>query len=902
MQTYFTEANLLDSLVRGTAVVLPNQRAARTLRRAFDDRQVAAGMRAWEAPAILSWTDWTRSLWSGLSLAGEDPRLLLNAAQEHSLWREVVESSTARRSLSSPDALAEMARSAWALAAAHRATGRLRATANTFDSGTFAAWADAFTKLTAAQNLVSTPLLEEALGDHARRGNLRIVGSVVLAGFEEFTPSRLALLDALRAGDADIACVELRSDFADSGRVSAVLPTPRDEAVFAARWVRDLFARRASDSEPPRVAILLPQPEENRAELESIFREWLAPELQPITADNSSRPWEFANGSPLLSEPMVVDALAILQLAQGPVALERVSALLRSPFVGLSADRLAAARFDARVLRRGLYLIPELDLDALRRVIRRDSSYAPAWPNALNDVRFAMQRGAAARGYAEWSEVMRDLLHAANWPGDRAPTPHEFAVSRAWDSALDMLATLDFRGRRVTFAVAVKTLERILQTTQIGSLPTGACIQIMRPAEAEGSVFDAVVLLHATDEAWPETPRPHPLLGWPLQQELGLPGTNSLRDAASARDRAACLLARSSNVLILSASADERGSLRPSPLIEQLGVRCVKASELLPELAQVAQIAEELVPDDVVLPPLPASELRGGANVLKLQAACGFRAFAEIRLRADTLDLRELGLDAGERGDLVHRALESFWTVTRSQSELRALTTEERSRRLDDAINEAFSRLSSPPPGWSSAYIRVQHERLRRLLLKWLDVELQRGPFTVQKREERAAASIGPLDLKVRPDRIDEVEGGVVLVDYKTGYNVHSSNWDGERPDDPQLPLYALLTKPGELQAMFFGRVRPGSDMRWQGITSNRTIFPRATSRQITDLDIRRDEWRTVLTNLADDFAAGRAEVDPKSFAINCDGCGQRLICRVDPDALVDIHVDEPDLDEETDD
>lgn len=902
MPTHFTEANLLDSLAHGTTVVLPNRRAARTLRRAFAERQRAKGLSAWEVPAILSWTDWARSLWSGLSLAGDDLRLLLNTAQEHSLWREVIESSTARRSLSSPDALAEMARSAWALAAAHRATGRLRATANTFDSGTFAAWAETFIKLTDAQNLLSVPLLEEALGGHARRGNLRIKGSVLLAGFAEFTPSRTALLDALRSGGADVVCAKLVLNSGDGSRTSTVLPTPRDEVVFAARWVLDLFAKRAGDSAPPRVAILLPQPQEIRAELESICREWLAPELQPITADNSSTPWEFASGSPLKSEPMVVDALAILQLAQGPLALERISALLRSPFVGLGAERLAAARFDARVLRRGPYLIPELDLNGLRRIIRPDSSNAPEWPNALIQVRFSMQRGSTERGYAEWSEVMRDLLRAANWPGDRAPTPHEFAVSRAWDSALDMLATLDFRGRRVPFGLAVKALERILQTSQIGQLATEASIQIMRPEEAEGSVFDAVVLLHATDDAWPEPARPHPLLGWPLQKDLGLPGTNSSDDAARAHKRAASLLALSSNALILSASTDERGSLRPSPLIEQLGVRRVKANELLPEIAPVSPIAEKLVPDDVVLPPLPVSELRGGANVLKLQAVCGFRAFAEIRLRADTLDLRGLGLDAGERGDLVHHALESFWTVTRSQSELRALSTEERSRRIDESINEAFSRFSSPPPGWSSAYIRVEHERMRRLLLKWLDVELQRGPFTVQKREERATAFIGPLELKVRPDRIDKVEDGVVLVDYKTGYRAHSANWDGDRPDDPQLPLYALLTEPGELQAMFFGRVRPGSDMRWQGITSNRAIFPRATSRQIADLDLRREEWHTVLTNLANNFAAGRAEVNPKSFEINCGSCGQRLICRVDPDALVNIQGDELEPEEETDD
>lgn len=899
MPTYLIEPNLLDSLARGVAVVSPNHGAARRLRRAFDQRQRAAGLRAWDAPAILSWADWTRSLWSGLSLAGDDLRLLLNSAQEHSLWREVIEASPARRSLSSLDALADMARSAWALAAAHRAIGRLRSTATTFDSATFAAWAEAFTKLTAVQNCLSASLLEEALEEHVRLGNLRVEDAVLLAGFEDLTPSQTALLNALRSDGAEIERVELRSASDSKKWMSTVAPTPRDEAGFAARWVREFFATQTPNTALPRVAILLPQPQENRAELESIFREVLAPELQPIMADNSSAPWEFVSGTPLISQPMIVDAVAILQLVQGPLALERISALLRSPFIGSTADRSAAARFDARVLRHGPYLIPELDLEGLRHAIRRQSRYAPTWPKALNDVRLSMQRGSSTRGYAEWSEIMRDLLRAANWPGDRAPTPQEFAVARAWDSALDMLATIDFRGRRVTFAAAVKTLERVLQTTQISPLPTAASIQVMRPEEAEGSVFDAIVLLHATDEMWPEPSRPHPLLGWPLQQELGLEGSNSAQDAERAREHAASLLARSSNVLILSAAADERGLLRPSPLIQQLGVGSVEANELLPEPTQRPPVAEEFVPDEIELPPLPAGDLHGGAKVLKQQAACGFLAFAELRLRADTPDVLELGLDAGELGNLVHRALENFWTVTHSQSELRGLSWEERGRRVDEAIDEAFRRFAAPTPNWSSAYIRVQRKRLHRLLLKWLSLELQRGPFTVQKREVGTTVPIGPLELKVRPDRIDEVEGGVVLVDYKTGYRANSADWDGDRPNEPQLPLYALLTKPGELQAMLFGRLRAGEDMRWQGIVSNRSILPRA---QIADLDLRRDEWLAVLTNLANDFATGRADVNPKDFTLNCKNCGQRTLCRVDPEVLVKIHEDDPEAAEEMDD
>jgi hypothetical protein len=38
-------------------------------------------------------------------------------------------------------------------------------------------------------------------------------------------------------------------------------------------------------------------------------------------------------------------------------------------------------------------------------------------------------------------------------------------------------------------------------------------------------------------------------------------------------------------------------------------------------------------------------------------------------------------------------------------------------------------------------------------------------------------------------------------------------------------------------------------------------------------------EWRRVLERLAEDFRAGKAEVDPKAGA--CDNCGVRAFCRI---------------------
>lgn len=909
MSASFTESELLDALARGVPVVLPSARAARHLRHAFDQRQRQMGAEVWDSARALSWSDWTRSLWSGLVADGAELRLLLNTAQEHSLWREIIEAGVRDHALISPDALAEMARSAWSLAAAHNAVSRLRSSATTSDSRTFASWAESFARLCASHQCLSSSLVEDALRDHARSRALRLDSAIIFAGFSELTPAQIGLIEAIRSSGAEVNQAALAPPRRHPGALRAftVAPSPREELLLAARWLRGFLEEHRADPQAPRIAVLLAQPEEQRAELESVFREILAPELQAIDADPSAAPWEFASGTPLLQQPLANDGLDLVRWIQGPLPLERISSLLRSPFFGESAGRLQAARFDTQILRRGSFLLPELTLTGLlefaRKTAGRHSGPAPAAPAWLKGVNALLQRRltqAGSASFADWAELIRALLKTARFPGERAPTATEFEAARAWDKALDLLATLDFRGRRVSLSEATHTFERLLQSSRLRASANCAPVQIMRPADVEASIFDAVLFLRATDATWPEPQTMHPLLGWPLQQSLGLPGADAARDAERARTQADALLAHTAHALFTAPAQDANGALRLSPLLHHLQLTRAEPQNLISTPAAQAVIPEERVPDDVLLPPLPTTTLRGGANVLKLQATCGFRAFAELRLRSGELDIQELGLDAGERGTLVHRALESFWDRTQSRAELASLSAAERTQRLDEAIGHAFNGLDPAVAGWSNAYLTLQRERLHRILGQWLDKELQRGPFTVQSREARRPITVGPLELHLRPDRIDAVDDGIVLVDYKTGAYAHSSAWLGDRPDDPQLPLYALLSEPGTLKGMFFGRIRPGREMGWHGLASDSAVLPALRSRQIADLDSRIEDWRNVLTVLAADFAEGRAQVAPKDFHLNCTRCAQRLLCRLDPSTLIDEQIDEePDDSEE---
>ncbi len=202
---------------------------------------------------------------------------------------------------------------------------------------------------------------------------------------------------------------------------------------------------------------------------------------------------------------------------------------------------------------------------------------------------------------------------------------------------------------------------------------------------------------------------------------------------------------------------------------------------------------------------------------------------------------------------------------------------EERSGILARCIREALDKAPRPQGSWDEAYVALLTERLQKLLLAWIEHELERSPFTVLEQEHASEITVGPLTLRVRVDRVDQVEDGVVVVDYKTGYAADPKRWEGPRPDEPQLPLYALLAEPGELRGVAFARVRAGDEKRWTGYTDREGLLPRKGSR-LVDLDWQTQEWRAILEDLASAFFTGRADVHPKKHTVNCAHCAQRLL------------------------
>jgi ATP-dependent helicase/DNAse subunit B len=117
-----------------------------------------------------------------------------------------------------------------------------------------------------------------------------------------------------------------------------------------------------------------------------------------------------------------------------------------------------------------------------------------------------------------------------------------------------------------------------------------------------------------------------------------------------------------------------------------------------------------------------------------------------------------------------------------------------------------------------------------------------------------------------------------------------------------QLPLYAgFALEPAEkLGGLVFAKVRAGNyefagrvgdaKATLLGNLSNSSglVKDSLTAEQLID-------WRAHIEQLAEDFLAGRAEVDPREYPKTCERCGLQTLCRIQENQARFEAEDDPD-------
>ena len=146
----------------------------------------------------------------------------------------------------------------------------------------------------------------------------------------------------------------------------------------------------------------------------------------------------------------------------------------------------------------------------------------------------------------------------------------------------------------------------------------------------------------------------------------------------------------------------------------------------------------------------------------------------------------------------------------------------------------------------------------------------------VASEDKRPLLAAG-LVFSGRIDRMDRLaDGGHALIDYKSG-TVTPKQWEGERPQDPQLPLYAVNSAE-PVSAVVFAKLKTGG-MRFMGYSREDKAIPGV--KQYKNWEGLMGGWKEELHRLGSAFASSEAAVDPKKLGQTCRYCELQPLCRV---------------------
>lgn len=858
----------------GATILTANVRAARWLQREYALEQRLAGRRSWATPPIEDWDTWLRNQWQAQALAEPDAPLLLTSLQERSVWRRMQREDAAL--VVSPSGMASLAENAYSLLNAYGVPSAGGHASGKSDTESFRRWAANFERECARQNWMSRSLLEAKVG--AGLNSKTLPAEMVMVGFDRTIPAQDRLLGALAAEGVHVKFVQP----AISGRAEFVRTAgEREEIAVCAWWVRSLV----ESSPEVRVGVLVPDISMMRSEIERIFRRVLMPQTDDICA-TQSLPFEFSLGQPLAHVPVIRSALLLLRWLHTPLLEEEVSWLLLSGFVSSDAEYLPLAKHDADRRDSGSLSL-EVSLSAFLRSAARLRLPSLARIENAHTTAEANRISTEDRLPGRWTDLIQLLLHEAGWPGAAERDTLHFQAFRRWERALDEIALLDFDGRRLGYGDFLQTLESHALETIFSPESQGAPVQIMGALEASGQQFDAVWFLSADDQRWPQRGRPHPLLQDDLQRRFGMPFANAEKDLELAKAVTARIAASAPVVYFSHAERDKDGELRASPLLPwDAEWQNVQSLPAIDRQGQPLEVIEERSGEIA----WPQDRSPGGADVLKYQAACPFKAFATKRLRAEPLNRNDWGLSAAQRGTILHTTLEKIWSPSggalHSLDDLQSAIREGRlTGILIAAIAEVFAQFDAIDEPWMRAYLSSEQRRLLVRLEDWMNEEAGRVGFQVIACEKKLPdVSVGGLKLRLRADRVDQVNRVErLLVDYKSGM-VSTGVWQPPRPTEPQLPLYAVFGNVENVRGVLFARIRAGDTCFSGSVTNVRSqlFAKRSSSRVKSDYtNSVKDEWHEALLALASEFLRGEAVVNPKEGKKTCEYCPLPGLCRI---------------------
>ncbi len=889
----------LPILETGGQILTPNNRLRNKLMQAYAYyRQNQPDYNEninWPAPAIYNLSDWLLEHYEAQLLEGkiQTPGILVSASQRQQLWRQIVEADNLGAELINPARLATDADSAyrnlelWQLDIDNIAGIEIldENSALASEPSIFQRWATQFRQQLNSLDLITREQLQANINQALSSSVLKLNGSIGLYGFDDIPPLTQATFSSFQSEPHVISSRQLKH----SEVTRAEYASFEEEVKAAARWSQSQLQANPQAV----IGIIVPNLGQSRETLERHFTEVFEPHFILPETERFTLPFNFSAGVPLASTPFIFDTLQLLRLPNHDWDTDNLCSLLYSPFYGEEQDSEFIAqlchslrdqgreKISASLLR---HLCDKLNskLDKQAGNQRAHAPFAHWLSQALQGIENNRRQTHGLQSASRWADFFLKQLNQLSWPGSRRLDSNEYQQMQQWLTLLEDFSKLDTINCQLSLHQALDQLTQMAATTHFQAQTPESPIQVLGALEGSGLQFSHCWVLGLNHKQWPPSPQPNPLLPLDLQRKARMPHADAERELHYAQQLTENYRHCASVVRFSSACHDDESPLQPSPLITDIALindelpaqhvinTTPSLSDYQDTIVSSTQLEWLQVASAPAIDDAEKQHLSGGSSILRNQAICPFAAFAIHRLGARQPMAPTQGLSPIDRGHILHNSLASLWLELKSQAKLLALSEEQQLSMIEDHVRDAIAPFQQRTPDLLGPhYLKLETDRQTQLINLWLNQERERPAFTAQAVEEALKVDFHGLPLTMRLDRLDQLDSGeLIVIDYKTG-SPSINQWQGDQPEEPQLPLYALCYS-ADVHALMFAEIN-ARQIRPVGLGELSSPHEGIVTPANSKLDLP-DNWQdtctywdSALTQLTQDFLEGEALCEFKS-------------------------------------
>ena len=852
-----------------TLILTANSRLSIYLKRQYDQKMQQNKRQTWTVPQIMPLNNWIEAQW----LTTYPTQRLLTTQQQQQLWIKISTNLCEQHNLHT-NSTATLMMQAWQMLSLWNIslTEFKIDTAETQLLGKAIALFEAECQ---TKQWICSCQLPISLLEKWPLWTTNLPKKIDLIGFDSLPATQQHIIDKL-SSQCEIIQTENAVKISALKRFECI--DEEDELNCLAQWAKQQWLANPNNS----IGCIIPNLETIRAATEQAFYTQFQDE---IIGEETQAFFNLSAGKKLTEFALIDTALTLIKLAAGGIDINTYSHLMQSPYLCLQEDDIDIGALTDSLLRDMNDI--QLPLTAVFHAFNKAQAIYPdsTWVKRYHVWHTELKSLKESASAAYWAKTFIHLLEIMQWPGNRGLSSTEYQVLQRWRLLLKEFSQLDLVIPSMTLKKAIQLISSMAASTVFQPEGSTAPIQILGVLESAQLTFDAVWIMGLDSEQWPPNVTGNPFIPHRIQSQYQLPHCNANHEYQYCHRTLTRLLKSATSVIVSSASQSGDKQLAPSEMITHI------TAEALPKQSQQRvkpTTPIEQIIDNQSVAMTTNSTLKGGTEIIKLQAACPFKANALLRLKAKPLNVPNITIEATEKGNIIHHALHQIWHNVKSQVQLKEMTEQQ----IDDLISQSCKKAIKEPqkPVHSTLHhylLQTEQKRANTLIKQWLDFEKNRPDFTVEQCETVHELIINNNTIRCRIDRIDQCNDGRYLIDYKTGVT-HINQWFGARMLEPQLPTYCSFI--AEIDGICFAQIRSDA-LVLKGImthTSNdqySELLPIDKIKHpdnIADWATQKQYWKVTVEKLLFDFCTGEAAVDPVHPESTCQYCHLKPFCRVE--------------------